>query len=68
MPVEERCAIAAQCFYGLQYLQQKKVVHQDLKPDNILVSLTSFSQYCSAKLLELPAMDDVGAISLSALM
>lgn len=53
---EELKAIAFQLFKGLAYLEDKKVCHRDLKPQNILVNYetleTKICDFGSAKCLD----------------
>ncbi len=57
--LRERLTIVAQICNGLQYLHDKKVIHHDFKPANVLftrkgqVKLADFSLYGSSLLLEL---------------
>ena len=57
--LQERIGIASQICSGLQYLHDRKVIHHDIKPANILFTrtgtakLADFSLYGSSLLLEL---------------
>jgi serine/threonine protein kinase len=37
MPLQQRCHLARQAAVGMAYLHERKIVHFDLKPDNLLV-------------------------------
>lgn len=41
-----QCAVAYQVFAGLQYLHQRRILHRDIKPGNILLSTDGSVKLC----------------------